>query len=79
MAVIFLTRAVGAKELSEQEQDDLIGEIQDSLDENDGVLVMPEGWGVTISDDGRDTEYDEDDDGDDFEDEDEAMDGNAED
>lgn len=85
MAVIFLTRQVGAKHLSDEEQDDLIDEIRESLDENNGVLVLPEGWGVTVSDDGRDVENSDDYEGeDDYEgaeedfDEDEAMDGNEE-
>lgn len=85
MSVIFLTRQVGAKHLSDEEQDELIDEIRDSLDENFGVLVMPEGWGVTISDDGRDVEDNGDYDGaeEDYDDEvgfdeDEAMDGNEE-
>ena len=72
MPVIFLTRHVGAEELSEDDQDQLLDEIQDALDINDGTLVLPAGWGVTIFDDGRDVEDDED-----YED-DEPMDNNEE-
>ncbi len=81
MPVIFLTRQVGAEELSEEDQDQLLDEIQDALDINEGALVLPAGWGVTISDDGRDVEDDEDyedDEGEDFDDEDEPMDSNEE-
>lgn len=79
MPAIFLTQQVGAKALSDEEQDQLIEEIREVVDDNDGVLVLPVGWGVTIADDGRDVEdlsYDEDED--DYDDEDEAMDGNEE-
>lgn len=79
MAAIFLTRAVGAKALSDEDQDILIGEIQETVDANDGVLVLPEGWGVVVADNGEPLEDYEDDEGDDYDDEDEAMDGRAED
>lgn len=81
MPAIFLTQQVGAKALSDEEQDQLIEEIREVVDDNDGVLVLPVGWGVTIADDGRDVEdlsYDADEDEDDYDDEDEAMDGNEE-
>lgn len=77
MAAIFLTRAVGAKELSDDDQDDLIAEIQECISDNDGALVLPEGWGVVISDDGRDVEYDEDEDGDDTEEDEDGAEGSV--